>query len=216
MPDTILRPIGARRYQFDFWGDEKLYSISFEGDMPPEEIQKMLKEVQARPYRGMADAIWAYLEHGCQKHGGFFSAESPTDFGRVMGTASSILHSGTCHALDRMAGGADFYYAAADCQQNCVDGSCRGCYLAVRRMPDWDGGIRYHVVGQTFSSGKHGLDEHGLFAVRAGGKGGRLHDMDRAEGELVLPSIGCVDVAALLLGIDGIKTREQARKAAEK
>ena len=40
--------------------------------------------------------------------------------------------------------------------------------------------------------------------------------MDRAEGELVLPSIGCVDVAALLLGIDGIKTREQARKAAEK
>lgn len=216
MPGTILKPIGFRRYRFDFGSDEKFYTISFEGDMPPEEIQKMLKAVQAYPYRGMADAIWAYLERGGLKHAGFRFAGSPADFGKTMKAVASALHSGTCKALDRMAGDADFYYVAIDCQQNGPDGRCRGCYLAARKLPHRDGGGNCNVVGQTFYSGTHGLDEHGFFAIRAGGRDGRLYDIDQAEGELVLPSFGCVDVAALLLGIGEIKTKEQAREIAEK
>ena len=42
------------------------------------------------------------------------------------------------------------------------------------------------------------LGEHGCFAIRKG-RNGRLYDVERSEGESVLPSLGCVDVVGLLL-----------------
>ncbi len=213
MPDTILKSISAWKYRFDFASDEMLYSVSFEGNILPEEIRNMLETVQIHPYRSMAGAIRTYLLQHCLKHSGFVSCEIPADPDKTTESADSILHSGTCNILDRLSRNADFYYAAADCRQHGPEHQCRGCYLAARKLPSDTGTPEYHVIGQTFSSDIPDFDEHGYFAIRKG-KNGRMYDLERSEGESVLPSLGCVDVVGLLLHIETVRTRKQAKKTA--
>ena len=114
MPDTILKPISSWKYQFDFGSDEMLYSLSFEGNILPEEIRNMLETVQIHSYQSMAGAIRAYLLQHRLKHSGFISSEIPADPHKTTASVDSILHDGSCQILERLSQNADFYYAAAD------------------------------------------------------------------------------------------------------
>ena len=215
MPDTILKPISSWKYQFDFGSDEMLYSLSFEGNILPEEIRNMLETVQIHSYQSMAGAIRAYLLQHRLKHSGFISSEIPADPHKTTASVDSILHDGSCQILERLSQNADFYYAAADCRQYGPDNQCSGCYLAARKLPSGTGLYEYNIIGQTFFSDMPALGEHGCFASRKG-TNGRLYDVERSEGESVLPSLGCVDVVGLLLHIETVRNSEQAKRTAEK
>lgn len=214
MSGKVIEFMKQQKYRFDFGTDDKLYVITFNGKIPQREIKKMLESVQNSSYGNMAGAIESYLGQHHLEYSNPVSIEIPLEKNDAMDWASHLLHSDTTEKLDGNIEDADVFYSVMDCQKISSEGCCEGCCFAVQRTAYGNGEFQYHVIGQAFSYGKHGCGEQSCFAIRKSSSNGYLQDIDKSEGEPALPTFGCVDLMALLLNMETIKTKEDAARIA--
>lgn len=204
----------TQTYKLEFCGDEMLYSISFKGRIPSKEAEKLLWAVHDCLYKKMAGKILSYLRQQNLNYSDFVSREIPLKHDVALRATDRLLHADSCDWMDAHTGSTDFYFAVTDCQKWVRRDYYEGCYWAAAKTPLGQmGHYRYRVIGQTFCSDISTDSEGGYFAIRSGRNGGCFCNLDTAAGELVIPAFGCVDLMALLPGMDAIRTAEQVRKA---
>lgn len=74
---------------------------------------------------------------------------------------------------------------------------------------------QHNAIAQTYLYHRETCEECGYFAIRKA-IGNVLYTIDSSEGKPVLPTFGCVDMAALLAEIETINSKEDAIKTAIK
>lgn len=201
-------------YKFEFGDDGKIYFISFEGRIAPEDIRGMLETLHSQLYKDYAKIIRLYMEQRHLEYSHFEVGELLLDHDKIMNRAEDLLRSRFFEKVGSHIGDVDNYYAVMD-YQRWFDDICEGCYYAVKRTTN--GKIyRYRIIGQTFSCGSCGDNPRGYFAIRANHENRRIRNLDRSAKEPVLPAFGCVDMIGVLMDIDGISTSEQAKETAVK
>lgn len=216
MSEKIINFTKSRRFRFDFGCDYGLYAMAFDSSMSGEEVKKMLAFLRNCKYKNMDDIIPAYLEKHHLEYSDFVSVEIPLLDGTAMDWAGYLLHSDNYEKLNQKVNGMDVFYSIMDYQRNTPEGGCEGCYFAIKATALEGGEFQYSIIVQDFSTEGSRPEGHGCFAIRKNDGSGRLQDIDREEGELVLPNLGCVDVIGLLANIEDIKTKKQAIKTAVK
>lgn len=214
MSEKIVNFTKSRRFRFDFGCDEGLYAMAFDSSISEEDVRKMLAFLRNCKYKNMDDIIPAYLEKHHLKYSDFVSVEMPLLDGTAMNWADYLLHSDGCEKLNEKINGMNVFYSIMDYQRNTPEGGCEGCYFAIKATALEGGEFQYSIIVQDFSTEGSRPEEHGCFAIRQSDGNGRLQDIAREEGELVLPNLGCVDVIGILSDIENIRTKEQAMKTA--
>ncbi len=199
-------------FQFELGTDEKIYSTSFKGIVPPDKIHMMLERIQKHLYCHSAGIISKCLDQCHLEYTDFTFKESALTHNSIMRLADHLLHSSQYGEIHGQTGNADNYYAIMDHQKWISSTHCEGCYLAVKKIsPIGNGTFNCKIIGQIFKENNAAAD--GYFAIRER-RGNRLHDIARVTGEPVLPPFGCIDTLGLLLSIDRIKTAAQAERIA--
>ena len=215
MSGKVTQFMKTQKYRFDFGADGKLYTTIFHGKIPQPELRGMVSSLQNCLYGKTPDVIFSYLKLHHLEFSNFHSMESTLGKDRAMGWAAYHLHSDTYGKMEEILGDADIYYSVMDCQESSPEGYCEGCYYALSRLPLGDGEVQHNFIGQAFFSDRHSCEETSYFAIRKT-TGGILHTIDSSEGELTLPTFGCVDMMALLADIENINSKEDAIKTAIK
>lgn len=200
-------------YCFEFCG-EKNYTAFFEGKLTKDDIHNMLEVLHSCLYEECPEAVRSYLEQQHLEYFHFKAEASLPNHAEVMGRAGMLLTSGSCSEIDSRICRADNYYAVADYQKK-VNGGCEGCYYAVQKTTGHEN-CHYRIIGQTFAADKNDDSFKGYFAIRTNGKSRNLYSTDSSSAEPVLPPFGCVDMAAVLMDIDGLSTAEQVINTALK
>ena len=204
-------------YKFEIMENENIYFTSFDGKLTQQEIEKMLEIIQNCLYEKIADVIQMYLEQNNIVYTGFVASRKPLNHSRTMKLAELFLHSESCSSLDTHTNNSDMYYAIIDHQQPDNKNNCEGCYIVIKKTPALSKcQHKYNIIGQTFSYNETTDDEYGYFSIRENKSNGLMDNIVLSSGEPVLPSFGCIDLAALLLNIDNIQTAEQAVQIAVK
>lgn len=213
LPDSDRMETGT--YRFEFGSDETIYSVSFEGRITPEDIQRILEALHSQLYKNCPGAVRSYLEKHHLEFSHFRTEEISLAHGEIMNRAEDLLKS-CCHErIDSHTDDTDNYYAVMDCQKWTGENCCEGCYYAVKRTTDM-GICSYRIIAQTFSCDRYSDSQKGYFAIRAGDGIQKLQKLDESAGEPVLPAFGCVDMLKVLRNIDSIRTSRQAEKTAVK
>lgn len=215
MSGKVIEFTKTQKYRFDFGTDDKLYVIIFHGKIPQAELRGLISSLKNCLYEKMPDAILLYLKQHHLEYSNISCIEIPLEKDDVMGWASYLLNSDTYEKVDENLENTDFYYAVIDCQDN-TSIQNKGCYFAVQRMAYGHEQFEYHAIAQIFSSDGHGCEEHGCFSIRESDDNGYLKNIDKSEGEPVLPAFGCVDMLVLLEDIENIKSKEDAMRIAIK
>lgn len=215
MSGKVIRFMKTQKYRFDFGADDKLYTILFHGKIPQSELKGMVSSLQNCLYEKIPDVIFSYLKLHHLEFSDYNSIEFTLEKDRIMWWANHLLHSETFKKVDENLGDADIYYSVMDYQENSPEGYCEGCYYALSRLPLGDGEVQHNFIGQAFFSDRHSCEETSYFAIRKT-TGGILYTIDSSEGELTLPTFGCVDMMALLADIENINSKEDAIKTAIK
>ncbi len=215
MSGKVTQFMKTQKYRFDFGADGKLYTTIFHGKIPQPELRGMVCSLQNCLYGKTPDVIFSYLKLHHLEFSNFHSMESTLGKDRAMGWAAYLLHSDTYGKMEEILGDADIYYSVMDCQESSPEGYCEGCYYALSRLPLGDGEVQHNFIGQAFFSDRHSCEETSYFAIRKT-TGGILYTIDSSEGELTLPTFGCVDMMALLADIENINSKEDAIKTAIK
>lgn len=204
-------------YKFEIMENENIYSASFDGKLTQQETEKMLESIQNCLYEKMANVIQMYLEQNNIAYTSFVASRKPLIHNRIMKLAELFLHSEPCRSLDTHTSNSDIYYAIIDHQQPDNKNNCEGCYIVIKRIPALNKcQHKYIIIGQTFSYNETNSDEYGYFVIRKTKDNGLMDNVALSSGETVLPSFGCIDLAALLLNIDSIQTAQQAIEIAVK
>ena len=204
-------------YLFEFGTDEKLYSVSFIGKIPPKDIKEMLESARNCLYADMAESILNHLKQYHLAYKNFFAKEMPLDYKTAARHTNILLHSTAHSIIDEKIGEADMYYGIMDYQRWKKDNSCEGCYFAVKREVSEQKSLYQHkIIGQTFYYNEINNEEKSYFAIRTNNKNGDIDTIDSARNRAIIPTFGCIDMVELLLNIDNIKTARQAKRIAMK
>ena len=215
MSGKVTQFMKTQKYRFDFGADGKLYTTIFHGKIPQPELRGMVCSLQNCLYGKTPDVIFSYLKLHHLEFSDFHSMESTLGKEKAMGWAAYLLHSDTYGKMEERLGDAGFHYAVVDFQENTQEGYCEGCYYALSRLPLGDGEFQHNFIGQAYLCHRETCEECGYFAIRKA-IGNVLYTIDSSEGKPVLPTFGCVDMAALLADIGNINSKEDAIKAAIK
>ena len=205
---------GIRTYCFEF-GDEKNYTVFFEGKLTPDDIHSILKVLHSCLYKDCPEAIRLYMDQHHLEYSRFRTEVSLLKHEDIMNWAEDLMKSGLCDKIDSHFGGADSYFAVMDYQNHINEDCCEGCYYAVQKVVHKET-CSYHIVGQTFVCGKCDDSPQGYFAIRTNHNGQQIHNLDVLSGEPVLPVFGCVDMVGVLTDIGSLLTAGQVRKTAVK
>ena len=205
---------GIRTYCFEF-GDEKNYTVFFEGKLTQDDIHSILKVLHSCLYKDCPETIRLYMEQHHLEYSRFKTEVSLLKHEETMNRAEELLKSGSCDKIDSHLGGADSYYAVMDYQNHINGDCCEGCYYAIQKELDKET-CSYHIVGQTFVCGKCDDSPQGYFAIRTNHNGRQIRNLDALSGEPVLPVFGCVDMTGVLTNIGSLLTAGQVRKTAVK
>lgn len=216
MSGKVIEFMKQQKYRFDFGTDDKLYVAIFNARIPQAELKGLVSSLQGCLYGKVPHAVYSYMRLRRLEFSDFNSIEIPLQKDRAFRWAGGLLHSSSHGKMDEILGDTDVFFSVMDCQGGTPEGDCEGCRFAAGRLPRECGGYRHHAIAQTFSSGMHGLKEHGCFAIRQSDGSGNFLDIFREEGGPVLPVYGCVDMAALLPGIESFRTKEAVLEAAIK
>lgn len=209
--------INYQRYLFEFGSDEELYSISFRGNIPPEEFKKMLKLAQKCLYENMAENIRTYLEQHHLEYSDFITKKMPLKHKTVISHTNNLLHLISCDVIDEQIGDTDIYYGIMDHQQWIRNYYCEGCYSVIKRISSKQKETyEYQIIAQTFNYDETNGEEQSYFAIRTNNGNRFFHNIDIVEGKSVIPTFGSVNMIGLLLNIDNITTSEQTEKIAMK
>lgn len=215
MSGKVIEFMKTQTYRFDFGADDKLYTILFHGKIPQSELKGMVSSLQNCLYEKIPDVIFSYLKLHHLEFSDYNSIEFTLEKDRIMGWANHLLHSETFKKVDENLGEADIYYSVMDYQENSPEGYCEGCYYALSRLPLGDGEFQHNFIGQAYLCHRETCEECGYFSIRKA-IGNVLYTIDSSEGKPVLPTFGCVDMAALLAEIETINSKEDAIKTAIK
>lgn len=217
-PRTIFDTgINPQTYLFEFGSDEKLYSISFYGNILPGEVKKILESARNCLYEKMAENIHAYLEQQHLEYANFTVSETVLRHETVMSYTNNLLHSESCDIINRHIENANIYYGTMDHQQWNENGCHEGCYYILKRVvAGKKETYKYKIIGQTFNYDRTEDEEHSYFAIRTNNGSSFFHNIDAVRGEPVIPTFGCIDMMGLLLNIDNINTAKQAERIAVK
>ena len=213
MSGKVTQFMKTQKYRFDFGADGKLYTTIFHGKIPQPELKGMVCSLQNCLYGKTPDVIFSYLKLHHLEFSDFHSMESTLGKDRAMGWAVYLLHSDTYGKMEEILGDADFHYAVVDFQESSPEGYCEGCYYTLSRLPLGDGEFQHNFIGQAYLCHRETCEECGYFAIRKA-IGNVLYTIDSSEGKPVLPTFGCVDMAALLAEIETINSKEDAMKTA--
>ena len=213
MSGKVTQFMKTQKYRFDFGADGKLYTTIFHGKIPQPELRGIVSSLQNCLYGKTPDVIFSYLKLHHLEFSDFHSMESTLGKDRAMGWAVYLLYSDTYGKMEEILGDADIYYSVMDCQESSPEGYCEGCYYALSRLPLGDGEFQHNFIGQAFFSDRNGSVEGSYFSIRKA-IGNVLYTIDSSEGKPVLPTFGCVDMAALLAEIETINSKEDAMKTA--
>lgn len=217
--DRLAPPIHDRTklqtFQFEFGNEEKIYSISFNGNISDVETQKILEVMHSQTYADCPETVWTYLEQNRLKYSDFKTGISASRHKDIMSNADILLKSCSCGIIDKQIGGTDNYYAVMDYQMQINACCCEGCYYAVKRTVT-DNTYNYHIVGQTFTSSQNDNIQSGYFAIRASDGEQKIQTISELSGTLILPPFGCIDLIGILMDIDNLSTTEQIKNTAIK
>ena len=213
MSGKVTKFMKTQKYRFDFGADGKLYTTIFHGKIPQPELKGMVCSLQNCLYGKTPDVIFSYLKLHHLEFSNFHNMESTLGKEKAMGWAAYLLHSDTYGKMEEILGDADFHYAVVDCQESSPEGYCEGCYYALSRLPLGDGEFQHNFIGQAYLCHRETCEECGYFTIRKA-IGNVLYTIDSSEGKPVLPTFGCVDMAALLAEIETINSKEDAMKTA--
>lgn len=203
-------------YLLEFGTDEQVYSVSFRGKIPSEEVRKMLKAIQNLRYENMAKGTLNYLSQNHLEYRDFSSKTVPLEHETVMKYADSLIHSNTCKIIDCQIKEADIYYGIMDHQCQIHNNICEGCYYAITKLLSEQRTYQHKIIAQTFLYNGNNDREQGSFAIRTSDNHRAIHTIATVNGEPVIPTFGCVDMIGILLNIENIRTAEQAGKIAAK
>ena len=215
MSGKVTKFMKTQKYRFDFGADGKLYTTIFHGKIPQPELKGMVCSLQNCLYGKTPDVIFSYLKLHHLEFSNFHNMESTLGKDKAMGWAAYLLHSDTYGKMEEILGDADFHYAVVDFQESSPEGYCEGCYYTLSRLPLGDGEFQHNFIGQAYLCHRETCEECGYFAIRKA-IGNVLYTIDSSEGKPVLPTFGCVDMAALLAEIETINSKEDAIKTAIK
>lgn len=216
MSGKIIEFMKQQKYRFDFGTGDRLYTVIFHGKIPQSELKDMVSSLRNCLYEKMPETILLCLKQNHLDYSNFNCIEIPLEEDEAMDWTGHLLHSETYGEIDEKLGDIDVFYSVMDYQKNTSEGCCEGCYYALKRLSLGNGEYQHNLIGQIFFSGNHGCEEHGYFAIRESNGNEYLQDIDKSEGEPVLPTFGCVDMMSLLLDIETIRTQDRAMGAASR
>lgn len=207
----------AQTYRFEFGTDGDICTVSFKGVIPEQEIRCLLEAAGAHPYECCGDSIHSCLEAHHLSYSDFSFRKKQMGHPAVMALIGKMLHETSCGSIDQWIGSADAYYAVMDHQHRAGISCYEGCYFAISRTPArQDGGYAYHIIGQLFHCDTGSGREQSYFAIRQDKDGHHLLTIDETDGEPVLATFGCVDMAKLLMHMEDITTGQQAADLANR
>lgn len=214
---TSGKDAAAQTYRLEFGADGDICTVSFKGIIPEQEIRRMLEAAGAHPYGDCGDSIHSCLEAHHLSYSDFSFHKKQMGHSAVMALIGKMLHDTSCGSIDQWIGSADAYYAVMDHQRRTGNSCYEGCYVAMSRTPARQyGGREYHIIGQIFQCDTASGRTQSYFAIRQDKDGHRLHTIDETDGEPVLATFGCVDMAKLLMNIGSITTGRQAAELANR
>lgn len=204
-------------FRFEFGSDENIFSVSFKGVLPEQEIRCVLKATGAHPYECCGDSIRSCLEAHHLSYSDFSFHKKQIGHPAVMALIGKMLHGTSCGSIDQWIGSADSYYAVMDHQHRAGRNRYEGCYFVMSRTPGrQDCGYAYHIIGQLFQCDTTSGREQSYFAIRQNKDRNHLHTIDETDGEPILATFGCVDMTRLLMNIGSITTGQQAADLANR
>lgn len=207
----------VQTYRFDFGTDRDICTVSFKGVLPEQEIRCILEAAGAHPYGDCGHSIQSCLEAHHLSYSDFSFHKKQIGHPTVMDLIGKMLHETSCSSIDQWIGSADAYYSVMDHQHRAGSGCYEGCYFALSRTSArQDSGYEYHVIGQLFQCDTGSGREQSYFAIRQNKGRNHLHTIDETDGEPVLATFGCVDMAKLLINIGSITTGQQAADLANR
>lgn len=204
-------------YHFEFGSDEKLYTVSFKGDLPKNVPDKILEAAGKNTYEDSGKAIHAYLEKQHLKYSNFEFRENYLNHKRIMEWANTLLHSDLSNPIDASIGNAEHYYGVMDYQKWIQNNQCEGCYLAIKRdisNKTFERTFMYNIIGQTFIYNESGDESINYFTIRRKDGHHPFHNLYISKGRPVLPTFGCVDMIELLRKIETVHNATQAKDIA--
>lgn len=207
----------VQTYRFDFGTDRDICTVSFKGVLPEQEICYILEAAGAHPYEGCGNAILSCLNAHQLAYSDFSFHQKQLEHPAVMTLIGNMLHDTSCGTIDQWIGSADAYYAVMDHQHQTGISYYEGCYFAMSRTPAKQGGrYEYHIIGQLFQCDTASGREQSYFAIRQDKDGHHLLTIDETDGEPVLATFGCVDMAKLLMHMENITTGQQVADLANR
>lgn len=207
----------AQTYRFEFGSGENIFSVSFRGVLPEREIRCILEAAGAHPYGDCGDSIHSCLNAHQLAYSDFSFHQKQLEHPAVMTLIGNMLHGTSCGSIDQWIGSSDAYYAVMDHQHRAGRSCYEGCYFAMSRTPAKQGGrYEYHIIGQLFQCDTASGREQSYFAIRKNKDGHHLLTIDETDGEPVLATFGCVDMAKLLMHMEDITTGQQAADLANR
>lgn len=217
MSEKIFKTSQPQTYCFEFCSDEKLYTVSFQGNLPKDVPDKILEAAGKTTYENSGKVIHAYLEQQILKCSDFVFKENYLNHQNIMEWANTLLHSDASSAIDTSIGNTDHYYAVIDYQKWIQKDQCEGCYLAIRRNiadKNFKSTFKHNIIGQTFIYNDFGDESINYFTIRRKDGHHPFHNLYISKGRPVLPTFGCVDMIRTLRNIEHIHNAQQAKDIA--
>lgn len=206
----------VQTYKFEFGDDDKIYSISFKGLIPRQEIRNILEFVRNSLFKKCGDAIQSYLDSNYLFYSNFSVLEKTVKDGRTMEFTKMLLQHPSCKVIDEWIKNANVYFGVMD-YLKWMEGCSAGSYCVVAKFPSaQDGQYKYHAICQTFKHATFTHKEWSHFAIRKDDGEHNLITLDEDKSCPVLATFGCVDLISLLINITDIKNKQQAADFANK
>ena len=180
-------------------------------------MKRLLSAASSRLYEDLPETILQYLDLHCLEYSDFVSGKICLEHEKVMASAASLLHDGSCICLDRLAGRTGVFYGIMDYQRQVYRNCFEGCYFAISNtISRKNSEAECHVIGQEFRYNASNGKENSFFAIRKKEGGHPMYTLEEASGCPVLPLFGCIDMAGLLVNVHSIKTKKQAARFANR
>lgn len=204
-------------FRFEIGSDEELYSVSFKGVIPEQEVNRILEVIHMHLHKNCGQFIRSYLDAHHLEYSDFAFHAGLLEHGTIMAFAGCLLHDSSCDCMDQWIGSTDSFYGIMDHQHTRKENCREGRYYAVsrtlcRQKESYD----YHIIGQTFQYNELTGSEQSYFAIRQNNDCRHLYTLDETEVRPVLATFGCVDMMDLLIHIGTITTKQQAAGLANK
>lgn len=212
------KEVKSQSYKFEFGVNQKLYTICFDGRIPKEEINNLIKKIKEHHYKNFGNIIKLYLDQHHLEYYNFNCNVNELSQQELRDFYFDLVHHRITNTndLNKHIGNVNNYYVILnDGGWEDEDYSWRCICVAniVKENSKFD--MKYHIIGQTEEMDDYEDDIWGDFDLII-----KNENDDRCnkifKNKIIIPFFKSSSLFDLLLDIDNIETIDQINNIIKK